>query len=366
MDLFSKSGGKVDIVGLEGLPKSSPNPVGLDLKIVTRRPVEMDNNLGRLSATADLHLVGTVDQPRLLGSLQLEEDGRLYFGDRTYYIERGSVRFLDQPRVTPDLNIQAYTRTGDYTIRLGLTGQLDEVTTTFTSDPPLSRDDVIAVLLTGKTVAENHGVDMRALEATALATGALNASLSSQLHRSVGVSRVSIQPAAVAAESNPGARVTIIQDFTRSLRLLYSMNLSDSNDQIWVGEYDLSRRFTTRAVKQSDNSYRGEFRHDIRFGSASGAAAKSAVPVAKQRITALHITGNEPFPQEQLAKAFKAKAGQKYKAIKVRKGSERVRKLLLGEAGVPGGSRPSGPAGLSRAAISDLSRFESHSAQPSK
>ncbi len=326
MDLFSKSGGRVDI-GFEELPQGPSNPVRLDIKIVTRRPVEMDNNLGRLSATADLRLGGSVAQPRLVGSMELEEDGRLYFGDRTYYIERGTVRFLDEPRITPELNIQAYTRTGDYTIKLGLTGQLDEVTTSFTSDPPLSRDDVIAVLLTGKTVAENRGVDLRALEATSLATGALNASLSSQLHRSVGVSRVSIQPAAVAAESNPGARVTITQDFTQSFRLLYSMNLSDSNDQIWVGEYDLSRRFTTRAVKQSDNSYRGEFRHDIRFGSSSP-ATKTAVAAIRQRITALRFTGNGPFSPEQLAKTFKVKAGQQYKPIKVRKGAERVRNLL--------------------------------------
>ena len=173
-----------------------------------------------------------------------------------------------------EFNIHAYTRAADYTIKLGLTGEISEITTTFTSDPPLSRDDVIAVLLTGKTVAENKGVDLRSLEAFSLATGAMNASLSSKLHRTLGVSRVSVQPAAIAAESNPGARITITQDFTDSLRLLYSMNLSDSNDQIWVTEYDISRRFTTRAVKESDNTYRGEFRHDVRFGKSSVAGQR--------------------------------------------------------------------------------------------
>ena len=183
---------------------------------------------------------------------------------------------------------------------------------------------MIAVLLTGKTVAENRGVDLRALEATSLATGALNASLSSQLRRTVGVSRVSIQPEAVAAESNPGARVTITQDFTNSLRLLYSMNLSDSNDQIWVSEYDLSKRFTTRAVKESDNSYRGEFRHDIQFGGSSPVTAAAAVHTGKRKISAVRFTGADAFSPDRLAKVFKVKAGQKYKPIKVRKGAERL------------------------------------------
>ena len=325
IDLFSKSPQGLDLGPVEAVTPS--NPVALDVKIATKRPVEMDNNLGRISATANLRLAGTVNQPKVLGRMELEEEGRLYFGDRTYYIERGTVRFLDAPRVTPELNIQAYTRTNDYTIRLGLTGQLNDVTTTFTSDPPLSRDDVIAVLLTGKTVAENRGVDLRALEATSLATGALNAALSSRLNRTLGVSRVSIQPTAIAAESNPGARVTITQDFTRSLRLLYSMNLSDSNDQIWVGEYDLSRHFTTRAVKQSDNTYRGEFRHDIRFGSSSPPANPIAAPT-KRKIASVQFTGAGPFSPAELAKVIKLKPGQKYQAAKVRKGSERLGKFF--------------------------------------
>ena len=327
IDLFSRRENMLDI-GPEGPPEPNASPVSLDIKIVTKRPVEMDNNLGRIAGTANLRLSGTVKKTGLQGALDLEQDGKIYFGDRIYYIDRGTIRFVDEYQVTPELNIRAYTRTSDYTIYLGITGQPDEITTTFTSDPPLSRDDVIAVLLTGKTVADNPGVDIRALEATSLAAGAMNAALSSELHRALGVSRVSIQPGAVAAESNnPGTRITITQDFTSAMRLLYSMNLSDSNDQIWVGEYDLSRRFTTRAVKQSDNTYRGEFRHDIRFGSSSPSAAAPA-RTANRKISQLHFTGTGPFTPEDLARVFKVKQGQTYKAPKVRKRADRLTKFL--------------------------------------
>ena len=327
LDLF-RSGPNLNF-GLDDISKSSSKPVALDIAIVTKRPVEMDNNLGRLSAAADLRLAGDVNQVRLLGKLELEQDGKLYFGDRVYYITRGAINFLDAPKITPELNIQAWTRTGDYTIRLGLTGELDAITTTFTSDPPLSRDDVIAVLLTGKTVAENRGVDLRALEAASLAAGAMNASLSSQLRRTIGISRVSIQPSAIAAESNnPGTRITVTQDFTSSLRLLYSMNLSDSNDQIWVGEYDLSRQFTTRAVKQSDNTYRGEFRHDIRFGSSSAAGSAPVRPVTR-KISNVQFVGATPWTPEALTKVFKIKPGQKYNPMKVRKAAERLNSFLV-------------------------------------
>jgi outer membrane protein assembly complex protein YaeT len=324
LDLFSSSGGPKD--STKDISRTSSSPVVLDLQIVTKRPVEMDNNLGRLSAMANLHLSGPISDPQLTGNVELEPEGRIYFGDHTYYIERGNVRFLEGHQITPDFNIHAYTRAGDYTVYLGLTGKLGEIATSFTSDPPLSRDDVIAVLLTGKTMADNPGMDLRALEASSLATGALNASLSSRLHRTTGVSRVSIQPSAVAAESNPGTRVTITQDFTRDLRLMYSMNLQDSNDQIWVGEYDLSRRFTTRAVKQSDNTYRGEFRHDVRFGSSN--EPSTIAQAAARRITRVTLNDAGPFSSEQLAKVFKSKAGQVYRPIKVRKNAESLSSFL--------------------------------------
>jgi outer membrane protein assembly complex protein YaeT len=327
LDVFSSGAGATLDVTEQVEQESGGRPVGLDIAISTRRPLEMSNNFGRISATADLRVAGTTQRPKLLGNLRLERDGKLYFGDRTYYIERGTVKFLDAVRITPEFDIHAYTRSSDYTIKLGLTGEIGEITTTFTSDPPLSRDDVIAVLLTGKTVAENKGVDLRSLEAFSLATGAMNASLSSKMHRAIGVSRVSIQPGAVAAESNPGARITITQDFTETLRLLYSMNLSDSNDQIWVAEYDLSRRFTTRAVKQSDNTYRAEFRHDVRFGKSSAEAGQVAAAPA-QKIAKVEFIGGGPIPQAELAKKFKVKPGQKYKAQKVRKNSERLATFL--------------------------------------
>jgi outer membrane protein assembly complex protein YaeT len=331
LDLRSLSPNELEGAGRSLETKTaSSHAVGLDVRILTKRPMEMNNNLGRISGTADLRLTGTLDRVGLRGSLRLEPDGRLYFGDRIYYVESGTVRFLDAPQITPELDIDAYTRASSYTIHLGLSGTPGDITSTFTSDPPLSREDAISVLLTGKTVAENRGVDVRSLEAFSVATGAMNAALSSRLRNTFGVSRVSIQPSAlIAAESNPGTRLTVTQDFTQAFRIMYSTNLGDSSDQIWVSEYDLSRSLTTRLVKQSDNTYRGEFRHDVRFGRAQHSETINAVRAAKPMVTALTFVGETPFAEDVLAKKFKVKAGKEYDAVKVRKGAERLNNFLV-------------------------------------
>src|SRR4029077_1922185 len=113
LELFGSGQKLDDTVGSQARAETSPM---LDVAIVTKRPVEMDNNLGRLAAAANLRLAGPVNQPRVLGAVELEQDGKIYFGDRTYYIEHGIIRFLDSPKLAPELDIRASTRAGSYTI----------------------------------------------------------------------------------------------------------------------------------------------------------------------------------------------------------------------------------------------------------
>ena len=47
---------------------------------------------------------------------------------------------------------------------------------------------------------------------------------------------VRIEPNLIANETNPSARLTIGQDITAKLNLIYSMDLINSSDQIYVGD----------------------------------------------------------------------------------------------------------------------------------
>ena len=290
----------------------------------------MDNNLARFYASADLKLRGTVQQPGLLGNVLLEPGGKLYFGDRSYLIEQGVVNFTDESRVDPVFDVFATTRVKDYEIGLRLTGTPKDSETTFTSDPPLSRDDIISVLLTGNTLAESGGSGINPSQAGtfSLATGAMNANLSGKLRRAIGVSQVSIEPGLIAPESNPGARLTIGQDLTRNLRLVYSMNLTNSSDQIWIATYDIRRRFALRAVQQSSDTDRFEFRHDLRFGGSSKPLIGIGQPRApKRKVGQVKFSGNTSLEGGDLTKEFKVKSGDRYSFVKVRKNVERLEKL---------------------------------------
>ena len=176
--------------------------------------------------------------------------------------------FANESRIDPVFDLLASTQVNEYQVLLRFSGTSSEIATTFTSDPPLSQNDIVALLLTGQPMSESSGgrVDPAQAEKMSVLSGVLNADLSARMRRRFGVSQVMIQPSLISGESDPGARLTVGQDLSQSLRFVYSMNLVNSADQVWYTEYALKRHLTARAVMQSDNTYRTEFRQDIRFG----------------------------------------------------------------------------------------------------
>lgn len=156
-------------------------------------------------------------------------------------------------------------------------------------------------------------------------TGRIGGSLARGAQRGLGLSEVRIEPNLIAAESDPGARLTIGQNITDDFGLIYSTNLADSSDQIWIAEYDISRRFRTQGIKQEDNSYRFEFRHDLRFGGPErvGGARRE-----RQRIQSVNVSGGETFDIERLLAESKLIPGKEYDFFRVRQAMGKVEKKL--------------------------------------
>src|SRR5262249_60881499 len=105
------------------------------------------------------------------------------------------------------------------------------------------------------------------VQALSYLTGRIGSSFGGGIERATGISEVRIEPVLIANETDPTARLTVGQNLTHKAKLVYSTNLTDSNDQIWIVEYDVTRRFQMRGVREhEDDSYRADFRHDVRFG----------------------------------------------------------------------------------------------------
>lgn len=302
-----------------------------NVTLKTATPVVVQNNLAKAGLELDLRLTGDYYHPSLLGRATIEEGGQLYFAERAYTVERGMVTFTNEQKIEPTLDILARTRVAGHDISLNLSGGgAERLETQLTADPPASEPDILSMLITGKPVDDIRGndpADLAGRQAMSYFAGSFGSRFTRQIERSTGLSMVRVEPDLIANEANPTARLTVGQDFTNAARLIYSMNLTDGGDQIYVAEYDLSRRFTTRGVKQADNTYRFEFRHDVRLGLEKPAVS-GLEAVVRRRVGEVRLPVAGPVPEEQVRRRLKLKQGKVFDFFAARKGVDRVEGLL--------------------------------------
>ena len=220
------------------------------------------------------------------------------------------------------------TTAGDYEVTIVVTGEPGETETTLTSSPTLPEPDIMALLVTGRTLDEMRGEEYEVAQAQVLSylAGRVGSSLGRGLQQATGFSEVRIEPTLIANETDPSARLTVGQELTEELKLVYSTNLTDSNDQIWVAEYDVTRRFQTRGVLQEDDSYRFDFRHDVRFGGQPEPRRTARVQPKVTEVTVSVPTGVD---EAAVRKAFGVKADDDYDFFEIRNGIQRVEQSLI-------------------------------------
>src|SRR5262245_18101450 len=105
------------------------------------------------------------------------------------------------------------------------------------------------------------------------------------------------------------------------------MNLRDSNDQIWLADYEFTRRFSARGLRQNDNSYRFQFQHDVLFG-LTREPPKSRTSTTRPTLRSVQFLGDTHLSQKQLSSAAGLKAGKTYDFFSVEKARTQLGKTF--------------------------------------
>jgi translocation and assembly module TamB len=253
----------------EGGPRPESGSLGgglrYDVKVSAPGTLRIDNNLATLQARADLTLQGTYDEPVVLGHAEVDR-GRVYFQGNTYVIRRGTIDFTNPRKVDPLFDIEAEARVQSYRITLKVNGTLERVYPTLSSDPPLAEYQILAVLagappeeqeLIDPTQREQAQRKLAAAGAATLFTGRLSEELGLEKGASrLGLSRFSIDPAVARGDaSRPTARVTLGKRITPDVNVVYSVDLTGTEDQIVTVEYTFSDRFSIILSRAETTGY---------------------------------------------------------------------------------------------------------------
>ena len=250
-------------------------PLRFDVKLSAPATIEMDNKLGRLTASADLRLRGTYDKPVLEGRAEVDR-GEVWFEGRRYVVSRGTVDFPNPSRIEPYFDVEAETRVRapgqTYQVTLRATGTAASFDWELSSDPPLPEVDILALLL-GDALS-TQDAELRALRAPDTAEQSLVASSSARMlapkqqsdvrkavEQTFGLDSLQITPFFVdpnqqTARFSPGARVTLGKRISDRVYLTYSRSLSSaSRDQIILLEFDQSDRLSWVLTQNEDRTY---------------------------------------------------------------------------------------------------------------
>jgi translocation and assembly module TamB len=241
-----------------------------DVEATSTPDARMEWPGAHLEAEASLRVRGTAEHPIMLGHIHVLS-GDLYFRDNHYRVTRGDLNFANPFRLDPTINVEATTNIQQYEITLNFTGQSSKMSLAYRSDPPLPGNDIVTLLALGQTGSESAlrsgtNATSSATGASALLSEAISSQLGGRVERLFGITRFRVDPGlagigTTGSNQNAAARITVEQQVTRDLSIMYVSNVSSTQQQIIQVEYDISRSIAVVALRDQN----GTFGVDIKF-----------------------------------------------------------------------------------------------------
>lgn len=217
---------------------------------------------------ADLRLRGSPAKPIVLGSLKANAGEVEFFGNR-YTITRGELLFYNTAVIQPALDFDVETRIRGVTVYINVNGPLDRINVTYRSEPPLSTNEIVALLTVGRTPGSLSGVPQSSTfqygnvleqSSSTLLGGALSGALSSRMEKFFGVSRVKIDPGVTSLEGTYQSRLTVEQSVSKDVTVTFSTNLAKTQQQVISAEWNLSKAWSMVLTRDDNGAFSVEFR----------------------------------------------------------------------------------------------------------
>src|SRR5262249_32618169 len=126
--------------------------LNLDLNVISTNDLSLASSKLSLQGAANLRVRGTAAEPGITGRVNLSGGDLIFRGNR-YFLEPSTLDFVDPYRIEPRMNMAVRTKVQDYDIHMLFRGTMDQIRTTYTSEPSLPPADIINLLVFGKTTA---------------------------------------------------------------------------------------------------------------------------------------------------------------------------------------------------------------------
>ncbi|MGP0070657.1 MAG: translocation/assembly module TamB domain-containing protein [Bryobacteraceae bacterium] len=237
----------------------------LDIRVRSSNSLGVQSSLAQnVQLTADLRVRGSVAHPGVLGRVQITEGKLLFFGS-TYTMNSGNISFYNPIRIEPILDLSLETQAQGVDVVLKVTGPIDNMKLSYTSDPPLQFQQIVNLLATGATPTTDPTLlanqpalpaqSFQQLGESAIVGQALANPVANQLQRVFGVTQLRINPTFATGSQLPETQLSLQQQISNNLTFTYVTGLNTANAEtiqvVWT--------FTPQWSAQALRDYNGIF-----------------------------------------------------------------------------------------------------------
>ena len=234
----------------------------LDVRIRSLASTTIQSSLAdNLNFDADLQLRGTASHPGMLGRITCNEGHLVLFGS-TYTVDSGIIGFFNPARVEPRLELNLETQAKGVTVSLRVTGPLDNLQLSYTSDPPLQFQEIVSLLATGATPTSDPTLlanqpaqpaqNFQQMGESALLGRAVADPVAGRLQRVFGVSQLKIDPSFTSGTDTPNATLTLQQRVASNIMFTYVTGTSDANAQTIRVEWTFNPQWAATAMRDQN------------------------------------------------------------------------------------------------------------------
>jgi translocation and assembly module TamB len=236
-------------------PSNIANSIKLNVAVQSSQNLNLASSQLSIAGSANLTAQGTAANPVLLGRILLTS-GEVFTLGKRFEIQSGTISFSNPVRTDPVVNLQVKTTIESYNITASIIGPVDQLKTTYTSDPALPTGDIINLLAFGQTTAESASNSSSSSSATAESAVASQAGgqVASQVQKLTGISQLTLNPLA-GSNSNPGSQVAIQQRVSGNILLTFSTDITNSQNQSVQIQYQVNKKVTVSVLRDENGGY---------------------------------------------------------------------------------------------------------------
>ncbi|MHA7772522.1 translocation/assembly module TamB domain-containing protein [Roseibium sp. M-1] len=193
-----------------------------------------------------LKIVGTTASPQAIGAFNLKR-GQLDILTRRLLFSRGNATF--EGSLTPILDFAASTTVSETTITVSVSGEADDPDIAFSSSPELPQDEVLALLLFGKSVGNLSPTQVARLAAAiATLTGGSDNGPLAQIRKSLGLDAIDIN-----TDGDDGPSVAVGKYINDNIYVGVEQGTGSGSSRVKV-DIDLDRGLKVRGEVGADGS----------------------------------------------------------------------------------------------------------------